>query len=230
MADYEPELPPERVDRLRRWHEEAAAELRDLGAYDTRYLGLDLHVPELVFGPTPTSDLMGLCVMEAVQPGDRVLDMGCGAGGNALLSARITDAVVAVDVNPHAVLATSANADRNGLTGRVDVRESDLFAAVDGTFDLIVIDPPFRWFTPADALERAITDENYETLARFLGKAPDHLRVGGAVLLFFGTSGDVAHLDRLSDAAGFTAETVAERTIHVRGEAATYFVRRLTLS
>lgn len=226
---YQPDLPPERVDRLRRWHEEAAAGLRALGAYDTRYLGLDLHVPDHVFGPTPTSDLMGRCVIDAVEPSDRVLDMGCGAGGNALLAARITDAVVAVDVNAHAVAATAANADRNGLRRHVDIRQSDLFTAVDGTFDLIVIDPPFRWFAPADDLERAITDENYETLARFLHQAPGRLRAGGAILLFFGTSGDVAHLDRLSDRAGFASATIAERTIHVRGEDTTYFVRRLTL-
>ena len=228
MDRYQPQLPPERVERLRAWHEEASAQLRDLGAYDTRYLGLDLHVPEHVFGPTPTSDLMGRCVMGAVEPGHRVLDMGSGAGGNALLAARVTDDVVAVDINPYAVAATAANAERNGLGDRVEALESDVFNAVGGTFDLIVIDPPFRWFAPADVLERAITDENYATLERFLEEASDHLRPGGAVLLFFGSSGDVAHLDRLSAAAGFATETIAERTILVRGEDATYFVRRLT--
>ena len=228
MDRYRPQLPPERVERLRAWHREASAQLRALGAYDTRYLGLDLHVPEHVFGPTPTSDLMGRCVMDAVAAGDRVLDMGSGAGGNALLAARITDDVVAVDINPHAVAATTANAERNGLGDRVDARESDVFAAVEGTFDLIVIDPPFRWFAPADVLERAITDENYATLERFLQTAGGYLRPGGAILLFFGSSGDVAHLDRLIAAAGLVGETIAERTIHVRGEDATYFVRRLT--
>lgn len=228
MDSYEPRLSPERVDRLRAWHHEASAQLHALGAYDTRYLGLDLHVPEQVFGPTPTSDLMGRCVIDAVEPGDRVLDMGSGAGGNALLAARITDEVVAVDINPHAVAATVANARRNGLGDRVDARESDVFASVDGTFDLILIDPPFRWFAPVDLLERAITDENYDALGRFLDGASDRLRPAGAVLLFFGSSGDVDHLDRLSEAAGLASETIAERTVHVRGEDATDFVRRLT--
>lgn len=229
MAGYHPDLPPDRVEQLRAWHDDTSARLHALGAYDTQYLGLDLHVPEQVFGPTPTSDLMGRCVIDAVRPGTRVLDMGCGAGGNALLAARITDNVVAVDINAHAVAATAANADRNGLTDHVDAHQSDMFSAVEGDFDLIVIDPPFRWFAPADDLERAITDENYEALARFLTNAPRYLRHEGAVLVFFGTSGDVAHLTRLSEAAGFSAETIAERTIPVRGEDATYFVRRLSL-
>ena len=65
-------------------------------------------------------------------------------------------------------------------------------------------------------------------LERFLQTAGGYLRPGGAILLFFGSSGDVAHLDRLIAAAGLVGETIAERTIHVRGEDATYFVRRLT--
>ena len=36
----------DRVERLRRWHEEASEELHRLGAHDVDYLGLDLHVPE----------------------------------------------------------------------------------------------------------------------------------------------------------------------------------------
>lgn len=228
MGSYVPKLTPERVERLRRWHEEASAELHRLGAHDVDYLGLRLHVPEQVFPPTPTSDLLGREVLANVRPGHRVLDMGCGAGANALLAARITDDVVAVDVNPYAVAATAANAERNGLSPRVRCMESDVFGSVDGGFDVIVIDPPFRWFAPRDLLERAFADENYEMLGRFFAEAGDRLHPGGFVLLFFGTSGDVAHLDELTAEAGLSSRTIADRVVHVRGEDATYFVRRLT--
>ena len=59
---------------------------------------------------------------------------------------------------------------------------------------------------------------------------PGRLRPGGAVLLFFGTSGDVEYLDERISANGLLNATVAERTITVRGEMTTYFVRRLTIS
>ena len=230
MASYVPRLPSERVDRLRRWHDDSSAELHRLGAHDVDYLGLRLHVPEQVFAPTPTSDLLGRQVLAGVRPGDRVLDMGCGAGANALLAALITDDVVAVDVNPHAVAATAANAERNGVASRVHCSESDVFSNVYGDFDVIVIDPPFRWFAPRDLLERACTDENYDTLRRFLTGVRERLRAGGFVLMFFGTSGDVIYLDELIDEGGLVSRTIAERVIHVRDEDTTYFVRRLEAS
>lgn len=228
MASYVPNLSAERVERLRRWHEEASAELHRLGAHEVAYLGLDLRVPEHVFPPTPVSDLLGREVRARVRPGDRVLDMGCGAGANAILAAQVTDQVVAVDVNPHAVDATAANAARNGVAGRVECIESDVFEAVDGEFDLIVIDPPFRWFEPHDLLERAMADEGYEALGRFITETSDRLRPGGSVLLFFGTSGDVEHLDALLARAHLTSITVAQRTVQARGEDVSYFVRRIS--
>lgn len=227
VGGYVPRLTSQRVEELRRWHEATSAELHRLGAHDVDYLGLTLHVPEHVFPPTPTSHLLGRQVIAHVQPRQRVLDMGCGAGANALLAARATDDVVAVDVNPHAVAATAANAARNGVAARVRCCESDVFSAVEGDFDFIVIDPPFRWFRPRDLLERAFTDENYQTLGRFFSGVVQRLRPAGCVLLFFGTSGDVAHLDELVVEAGLSSETVAERTIRRRGEDTTYFVRRI---
>ena len=228
VGEYEPTMSADRVEQLRRWHDEASRELHALGAHDVEYLGLCLHVPEQVFPPTPTSDLLGDEVRRWVRPGHRVLDMGCGAGANAILAAQITDDVVAVDVNPCAVDATQANAERNGVGPRVRCLESDVFAAVDGEFDVIVVDPPFRWFAPRDLLERAFADEGYRTLGRFVDEVGRRLRPGGFVLLFFGTSGDVAHLDALVAGAGLTSETIAERTIQARGGEATYFVRRIS--
>lgn len=227
MGEYRPHVSDDRAAFLREWHDDVSKRLHARAGEDVEYLGLKLHVPNGVFPPTPTSDLLGREVVTLASGGMRVLDMGCGAGANGLLAAREGADVVAVDINPASVAAAAANADRNGLT--VECFVSDLFDQVDGDFDLIVIDPPFRWFAPSDLLERAITDEGYFTLARFLAEVPNRLRPGGAVLLFFGSSGDVAHLDALIERDDLESETVAERTIHVRGEDTTYFVRRLSL-
>lgn len=228
MGRYASKLPAARIERLQRWHRQVSAELHAREPQDVTYLGLDLHVPVLVFPPTPTSDLLGRQVRDRVRPGDRVLDLGCGAGANAILAAQVTEQVLAVDINPLAVAATASNAARNGVAERVRCQVSDVFADVDGAYDLIIIDPPFRWFPAADDLDRAVTDEGYATLGRFVAEVTDRLRPGGSVLLFFGTSGDVDHLDTLIARARLTSTTVAERQVRARGEDVTYFVRRLT--
>ncbi len=228
MTRYEPRVSAERAEQLRRWHDDVSAELHARPAVDVEYLGLQLHVPAGVFAPTPTSDLLGNLVIADAAPGRRVLDMGCGAGANAILAARQGATVLGVDVSPAAVEASRANAARNGVADRTEFAVSDLFGAVEGEFDLVVIDPPFRWFPPRTMLERAVTDEGYATLTAFLRDVPGRLRPGGAVLLFFGTSGDVEYLDERLGASALSSATAAERTITVRGEPTTYFVRRLT--
>ncbi len=89
------------------------------------------------------------------------------------------------------------NVLRNGVADRVEVRRSDVFSDVDGIFDLIVFDPPFRWFAPRDFLEAATTDENYDAMTRFFRQARRHLADGGRMLIFFGTSGDLAYIQQL---------------------------------
>lgn len=228
MTQYVPRVSAERGEQLRRWHEDVSAEMHARPTVDVEYLGLQLRVPQGVFAPTPTSDLLGNLVTDHATRGLRVLDMGCGAGANAILAAMTGATVLGVDVNPAAVDASRANAARNDVADRTEFVVSDLFEAVDGTFDLVVIDPPFRWFSPRTMLERAFTDENYATLTAFVCDVPGRLRPSGAVLLFFGTSGDVDYLDELISTNSLVSDTVAERTIIVRGEPTTYFVRRLT--
>ncbi len=43
-----------------------------------------------------------------------------------------------VDVNPVAVAAARQNAEMNGLAGRIEARQSDVFDNVSGSFDLMI--------------------------------------------------------------------------------------------
>ncbi len=123
----------------------------------------------------PMSHLLGEAVLSEVTEADRVLDMGTGSGVNAVLAASRSLEVVAVDINPHALAAAQDNAARNGVADRIEVRHSDVFSNVDGAFDLIIFDPPFRWFAPRGLLEAATTDENYRALTRLFRQARRHL-------------------------------------------------------
>ena len=89
-------------------------------------------------GTHPSTTLALAAMAGLVRPGTSVLDAGCGSGalavGAALLGA---GRVLAVDVDPEAAAATRANADRNGVSGVVDVALGSV-EAVTGTFDVVV--------------------------------------------------------------------------------------------
>jgi release factor glutamine methyltransferase len=225
---YHPSFSPIEVERIREWHEKAYAELLDREITEVTYLGRSLKIMPRVFPVTPMSDLLGNAVLNEVRPDDRVLDMGTGCGVNAILAASRSSDVVGVDVNPHAINCARDNAETNGVATRIDFHQSDVFQHVEGTFDLIVFDPPFRWFAPRDEVEAAIADENYGALTRFMQEAPSHLRQGGRILLFFGSSGDLAYVFGLIDRSGMASEVVAERQLERDERTIRYYVYRLT--
>lgn len=227
-AEYVPTLDEAGVARIRRWHEVSRALGQGRPEMTFEYLGLSLVVPPTVQPITPTSHLLGEAVIQEVRTGERVLDMGCGCGVNAILAARAGAEVVAVDINPDAIDATVRNARRNGTSDRVDVRQSDVFSAVPEVFDLIVIDPPFRWFKPRDLAEAATTDEGYRAMTTFFRKIRDHLTEDGRLLVFFGTSGDIGYLKNLMAGQGFSWSTVAHTAGERDGVPVEYFTFRLT--
>jgi release factor glutamine methyltransferase len=225
---HRPMMSPERAEALRAWHDADYRPGRDPGRVERHeYLGLVLDIPETVQPIFPASHLLGESVLAEVREADRVLDMGTGSGVNAILAARTAREVVAVDVNPDALRAARRNAELNGVADRVHVLESDVFDNVEGVFDLIVFDPPFRWFAPRDMAERATADEDYRALTRFFDEVGGRLADGGRILVFFGTSGDVDYLWHLIDAAGLTREELRSLSGEKDGEPVTYWTFRL---
>ncbi|MGO9159304.1 MAG: methyltransferase [Streptosporangiaceae bacterium] len=192
------------------------------------YLGLTLVVPPEVQPITGMSHLLGESILAEVRDDDRVLDMGTGCGVNAILAARTARQILAVDINPHAIAAARQNAARNGVADRVEIRHSDVFGAVEGTFDLIIFDPPFRWFRPRDLLEAASTDAGYRALTAFFRGARRHLTGRGRMLIFFGTSGDLAYLRKLADEVGFRAEVLTRQELVRDDWQVEYFTFRMT--
>lgn len=226
--EHQPAMAPEHVARIERWHESAyrAARVDTEQSFD--YLGRTFLVPPHVHPINAMSHLLGQAVLDEVTATDRVLDMGTGCGANAILAASRSTDVTAVDTNPHALAAAKANAERNGVGDRVHVHHSDVFSDVTGAYDLIVFDPPFRWFTPRDHLETASTDPGYRALNTFFAAAGDHLTDNGRMLIFFGTSGDLDHLRAQADTAGFTAKTIATDGIDKDGWHVDYFTFLMT--
>ena len=81
-----------------------------------------------------------------VKAGDRVLDLGCGYGPIGIAAAYLagpTGTVDLIDINQRAVELATMNAALNGLHN-IRVWQSDGFAAVVGSYDWIVTNPPVR--------------------------------------------------------------------------------------
>lgn len=78
---------------------------------------IELWVPPTVFGDGhhPTTATCLSLLAGAVEPGRRVLDVGCGIGALSIGAALLGGRVTAIDIDPDAVTATAANAARNDV-------------------------------------------------------------------------------------------------------------------
>lgn len=101
---------------------------------------VELWVPPTVFGDGnhPTTATCLSLLPELVAVGDRVLDVGCGAGALTVAAAILGGRVTAIDIDPEAVIATAHNAARNGVAvGTSSAGIADM-AGGGGRFEVVV--------------------------------------------------------------------------------------------
>lgn len=92
----------------------------------------------------------------------RILDIGTGSGAIALaLAGEIPDAqVTATDISPAALAVAQKNARLLGLGDSIIFQVSDLFEEIQGTFDIIVSNPPYIGAAEYETLEEGV--RNFE--------------------------------------------------------------------
>jgi len=107
--------------------------------------------PGMAFGTGshPTTRLCLEWLERNVVPGCTLLDYGCGSGILAIAAARLgAGTVTGVDIDPQAVAAAAANAERNGVVARF----TDSAQPLAGEYDLVVaniLSNPLRVLAPA---------------------------------------------------------------------------------
>ena len=140
----------------------------------------------------------------------RILDVGTGSGVIALsLATKFPEAkVTATDISEDALLLARENAARLGLQERVVLIKSDLLAAIDGTFDLIVANLPYIPSGDRATLSREVLhdpetalfggERGTEMICKLIDAARAHLSAGGLLALELGI-GQAGELSALMD-------------------------------
>lgn len=144
------------------------------------FYGLNLRLSPETLEPRPDTEILVDRVLPFLKDiirhkgSARVLDLGTGTGAIclALLHECPQATGVGVDVSGDALATATLNADENGLGDRFEALESDWFSKVDGSFDVIVSNPPYIPSADIASLSREVRD--YDPLAALDG-GPDGL-------------------------------------------------------
>ena len=140
----------------------------------------------------------------------RIVDVGTGSGVIALsLAKKFPEAqIFAVDISEDALALARENANRLGVSGRVQLRKSNLLENLDERFDLIVANLPYIAAQDRHALSREVLrdpeialfggEHGDELLRELIDQAPTRLCPGGLLALEIGLGQSEALLSALA--------------------------------
>lgn len=113
--------------------------------HEQEFMGLSFYVNEHVLIPRQDTEILVEEVMREPFDGARILDMCTGSGCILLSLLHYSNETsgVGADLSAEALAVAAENANRLGLSERTAFVESDLFANVEGHFDILVSNPPY---------------------------------------------------------------------------------------
>jgi release factor glutamine methyltransferase len=161
-----------------------------------------------VYQPAEDTYLLLEAALAEARPADSVLEIGCGSGFISLELGPKVACLLATDINPHAVRMARARG--------IEVIRADLFRGIKGKFDLILFNAPYLPTRPEERTGQWIDyaldggEKGRETVDRFIEDLALHLLPGGRALLLISSLTGLAEVRRTAEAAGFTAEVVAD--------------------
>ena len=163
------------------------------------FCGLTFLCDKRAMVPRPeTEELVELLKSQIPNPKSQILDVGTGSGVIALsLAVKFPEAeVLAADISEDALALARENAERLGLSARVQFRKSNLLDGVDGSFDLIVANLPYIPRKDRQSLAREVLhdpevalfagESGDELVRELIEQAPAHLKPGGLLALEVG--------------------------------------------
>src|SRR5207253_9135850 len=99
------------------------------------------------------------------------------------VAAHASPAVTLTDINRRALRFSRINAALNGVSG-VRIIESDLFAKIDGRFDLIISNPPYLIDPLARLYRHGGGELGFELSLNIVDQSIERLAPGGRLVLY----------------------------------------------
>ena len=130
---------------------------------EVEFRSLNFRIEEKIFIPRPETELLVELAEELMRGRDsvRFIEFGTGSGAiaGALAAANRHWTGIAFDVSPEAAALAAANIEALGAGDRIEVLVSDRFGefAEEGTFDLVVSNPPYIPAGEIDGLQDEVS-------------------------------------------------------------------------
>ena len=164
--------------------------------------------------PRPETEELAEWILKWDLPADsQVLDMGCGSGvlGLTLASERPGWHITLADISPEALALAQENAAAQEIAN-ITFLQSDLFTAVDSSFDGIVANLPYVPETERATISREVQHDpalalfsgtdGLDLIRRFIPEAFQRLRPGGWLALEIGHD-QASQVAEILNASGF---------------------------
>ncbi len=168
---------------------------------EVMFFGLSFRVRPTALIPRPETEELVELALDVV-PRDRpstLLDLGTGSGVIAICLAKYAplSRVMATDISPDALALAKENASRLNVADRIQFIESDWDASIDGTFDVIVSNPPYIDTEDLPTLQREVRDHEprialdggesgFASIRNLAQGVRKHMMPGGKLLLEIG--------------------------------------------
>lgn len=177
------------------------------------FMGLEFEVNEHVLIPRQDTEILAETALDVMREGDRILDL-CTGSGCILISLMVLGKPAqgtGADISGEALATAQRNAQR--LCPDAEFIRSDLFSRIEGTFDIIVTNPPYirtdvigglmeevRLYEPRTALDGGADGLYY--YREIIASAPAYLTENGRIGMEIGYD-QAASVTELLVSAGY---------------------------
>jgi release factor glutamine methyltransferase len=180
------------------------------------YLGKEFKVYPTVFWPS--EDSKALVKNYVVNSGDEVLDVCTGSGVIACYSAwKGARKVIALDLNPAAVISARINAERYGLGEVIEPRLSDVFSALrpEEKFDVVTMNPPLTEHAREKGDDPEITcwDSDLHVATSFFKGLDNVLKPNGRAYITQASFGAIEDIRKLAEQNGYTIQEIGKNVV-----------------